>query len=587
MSIATGRSATPRLRIAVVMPRGGAMHLDRPNSMETVARTLAAHSRFRDATTFVCDAGADHPARDAVRTVPAGLPKASHIEAVAAVLRDLDPDIVEYHQQLESSAILARRLPGRIHVLHRHTRIRPPRNPLDRLRYQARLAAFDRLVFVSDTARAEFCADYPSFADRASTVCNPIDCDGWRASPHDRERLIMFSGRAMPEKGFEPFCLALAEVLDREPDWRGALLLGDWERHSAWAQPHLNGLARFGDRVEIRRSASLSEVRSVARRAAVAVTPSFVAEALGLAALEAHAAGAALVSSGRGGLREASGAHAVYVDPPEAPGLVAAISALIADPQTRVSMASAGQQWVEETHSPAVRAAQLDDLRVALHAAHSAESDEGRPAHPTSPLRQLLDRLTGAKKRRERALRIRQLPDRRLLIDDYIPALAAAGGRILWIGCRAYNAEDYPALEAFGAEVWTSDIDPGAARWGRAGRHRTGDVCRIDEVFPDLRFETVICNGVLGYGVDLPDQQGAALHAMAAILRPGGRLLLGWNTDKISDPVAGGLTASLFRPEGLAGHPPRVCFESVTHTYDSLVRERASQSRAGLNASTG
>ena len=39
-----------------------------------------------------------------------------------------------------------------------------------------------------------------------------------------------------------------------------------------------------------------------------------------------------------------------------------------------------------------------------------------------------------------------------------------------------------------------------------------------------------------------PDQQQRALKALAAILRPGGRLLLGWNTDKIADPVAAGLT---------------------------------------------
>ncbi len=357
------------MRIAIVMPRGSAMRRGQPNSMETVARTLLGHSRFRSETTFVCDAGDDHPADIPIVTVPARLQKARHARAVVTALRRIDPEIIEYHQQLETAALVAGMMPGRVHVLYRHTRIRPPRHWLDRLRYGFRLAAFDCLIFVSEAARAEFCTDYPAFADKAATVCNPIDIDVWRRAPENREPLIMFCGRAMAEKGFEPFCLALARILDLEPDWRGALLLGDWDEHRRWAEPHLLALGRFGDRVSIHRSASPATVINVTRRAAIAVTPSLVAEALGLTALEAHAAGAALISSGRGGLREASGEHAVYVDPPDAPGLVAAMSALIADPGRRISLARNGQAWVEATHSPVIRTAQLDALRTALDTA--------------------------------------------------------------------------------------------------------------------------------------------------------------------------------------------------------------------------
>ena len=183
-------------------------------------------------------------------------------------------------------------------------------------------------------------------------------------------------------------------------------------------------------------------------------------------------------------------------------------------------------------------------------------------------LSRLFRRLAG----RDRIDDIRALPDRRVLIETYIPALARIGGRVLWIGCRAYTRQDYPALARHGAEVWTTDIDPDAARWGVAGRHRTGDVCEIDAVFGDLTFDAVVCNGVLGYGVDSPDQQQRALKALAAILRPSGRLLLGWNTDKIADPVAAGLTAADFAPAPLGDRPTRVGFDAVTHVYDSLIR---------------
>lgn len=365
------------MRIAVVMPRGSKMSRSKPNSMETVATALLAPSRLKAQTHVVCDAGAADPILPDLVTAPQGLGRSRRAQAVVRLLKGLDPDHVEYHQQLESSAALARRLPGRVHVLYRHTRIKPPRGLVDRLRYGARLAVFDRLIFVSEAARAEFAADYPRFSDRASAICNPIDVEGWTADPADRDNLIVFSGRAMAEKGLEPLCQALEVVLDRFPDWKAALMLGDWDQHAAWAGPRLKPLERFGDRVTIRRSASLDEVKAFTRRAAIAVTPSFVAEALGLSALEAHAAGAALISSGRGGLREASGPHAVYVEDPQAPALTEALVALIQDPDRRRRLARDGQAHVIENHSPATRAAQLDALRETLAASRTKPAREG------------------------------------------------------------------------------------------------------------------------------------------------------------------------------------------------------------------
>lgn len=159
-----------------------------------------------------------------------------------------------------------------------------------------------------------------------------------------------------------------------------------------------------------------------------------------------------------------------------------------------------------------------------------------------------------------------------MLADVYIPAFAEEGGSILWVGCRAYTAGDYERLEAGGGETWTTDIDPGAERWGRAGRHRTGDVCAAHAVFADRMFDAIVCNGVLGFGVDAPEQQRQALDALSRILRPGGRLLLGWNVDKIADPVAAGFTEPWFSPDAFAGQPSRVTFAETTHVYDSLVR---------------
>lgn len=171
-----------------------------------------------------------------------------------------------------------------------------------------------------------------------------------------------------------------------------------------------------------------------------------------------------------------------------------------------------------------------------------------------------------------RAAQISRSPDRPILVERYLPAFAAAGGRILWVGCRPYTA-DYPErLERQGAEVWTTDIDARSAAWGRAGRHRTGDLRDVARLFGDLQFDAILCNGVLGWGVDRPGDQAAALTAMAQILKPGGRLLLGWNIDRTPDPLAAGHAARHFEPAPLGDLPARWPVAGVTHVYDLFVR---------------
>jgi SAM-dependent methyltransferase len=171
-----------------------------------------------------------------------------------------------------------------------------------------------------------------------------------------------------------------------------------------------------------------------------------------------------------------------------------------------------------------------------------------------------------------RVAKIVRSPDRIVLVDAYLPAFARAGGRILWVGCQAYTA-DYPArLEAGGGEVWTLEFDPAAAVWGREGRHRTGDLKAVETIFADKTFDAILCNGVLGFGVDTPADQRLALSAMANILNPGGRLLLGWNTDRILDPVSEGIVAHPFIPTTLEGLPQRMTFPTVTHVFDLFER---------------
>lgn len=350
------------MRTAIVLPSGSQFSSSRPNSMETVIRTLRRAGADDDLRIF-CDDGAEDHEMGGLMLLPPGR---ARTPTLIAALEDFDPDIIEYHQQVKQAVSIARRLPRAAHALYRHNAVKAPRHTIDRWRYGRRYGLMDGMIFVSEAERARFAATFPNLADRAWTVPNPIEAAEWHAPPENREALIAFAGRAMPEKGVDVICAALPAILDRHADWKAVLMLNDWEQHRRWAEPHVAPLRRYGDRVRLLYSAPLGEVRSWMKRAAIALVPSTWAEPFGLAAIEAHAAGAALVSSGRGGLREASGPHAVYLNRVTPAALAAAADRLITRPAERLSLAKAAQAYVGRQHAPGPRAAQLDAARMAI-----------------------------------------------------------------------------------------------------------------------------------------------------------------------------------------------------------------------------
>ena len=354
------------MKIAIVLPAISLFSAERPNSMETVIRTLAPAAGSDETIRVFCDAGAEDHGDVDVQTIPRGRRR---MAAMMAALKAWNPDIIEFHQHVKSASDIARRFPGKTRLLYRHNDVKTPRSWIGRWRYAHRHQPFDGFVFVSDASRQTFVRDYPSLSDRAFTIRNPIDANHWQGTDGPRENQIVFAGRAIPEKGLDLLCDALPDVLNAHPNWRAKLFLGDWGKHADWAGPYVERMLARTDQVDIHRDATLAQVKACMRTASIAVVPSVWAEPLGLSALEAHAAGVALVSSGRGGLREASGPHALYVDPLTAGGIARAIDSLIRDKVRRQAMAEAGRAFVQTVHAPAARAAELAALRQRLRAA--------------------------------------------------------------------------------------------------------------------------------------------------------------------------------------------------------------------------
>ncbi len=118
--------------------------------------------------------------------------------------------------------------------------------------------------------------------------------------------------------------------------------------------------------------------------------------------------------------------------------------------------------------------------------------------------------------------------DRRILVQVILPEYArqADTARVLFVGCASYT-QRYGEIFG-GREYWT--IDP-VARRRRYGseRHIVDQLQNLGSHVQPGYFDLVVCNGVLGWGLNALDDANTALAACHTHLRAGGDLLLGWN----------------------------------------------------------
>ena len=131
--------------------------------------------------------------------------------------------------------------------------------------------------------------------------------------------------------------------------------------------------------------------------------------------------------------------------------------------------------------------------------------------------------------------------DRQYLEAELLPALARRPDvcRVLFVGCARYTRHYEEIFEH--AEYWTIDSVRRRRRWG-ARRHIADRLERLNRHVPTAFFDLIVCNGVLGWGLDRRSDAEAAFAACDAALRPGGELIVGWNDIRPRNAV---------RPDGL------------------------------------
>ena len=263
--------------------------------------------------------------------------------SVARMLRRMRPALIEVHNRPEIALALSARFrdtPVTVLLNNDPQAMRGARRPGERA---AMLRRLDRVLVASDWLRARLLDGIDAPRHPPFVLHNCIDLSSLRP-PAPREKLILFAGRLVPEKGADTFVAACAAALPTLPGLAGR---DDRRRPLPRRQPGyrlhpLLARGRAAGGVALLGYRDHPEVLAAMARAAIVVVPSRWQEPFGLTALEALACGATLICSRRGGLPEIGGEVAVYADPDDPLALAEAVRSLASDPVRRQVMEQSG-----------------------------------------------------------------------------------------------------------------------------------------------------------------------------------------------------------------------------------------------------
>jgi glycosyltransferase involved in cell wall biosynthesis len=335
------------------MPRNMRFGPLNATSIDLCVHDLVAASRYRNSTTILCCE--NEPLYNAFEietySKATDAKKRKKLAFALEQVRTRTPDLIVVQQHLPTAATLAKYTNIPV-ILHKHNFIRPILGTSfrERLRRLWRLRQFRCLagtIFVSEACKQAFQRDWPEVQAPVSVVYNGLPFEEWPANSKRSNEIICVS-RAAPEKGVRETAQAIAAVLKDEKDWRARFILSEPERFPDYHSSILALLQPISERVEIEYELPFESVKRRYQEGSIAIIASIWDEPFGRSALEAHAAGCAVITSGTGGLSEISAEHAVILPRGfNVDDIVNDLRLLIRDPKKREALALAGRSYCE------------------------------------------------------------------------------------------------------------------------------------------------------------------------------------------------------------------------------------------------
>jgi glycosyltransferase involved in cell wall biosynthesis len=288
-------------------------------------------------------------------------------EALGRRLRHRERVLVEVYNRPNMFAHLAGRteLPLTLRLSNDPRTMRGARTPSERVRLLARAEV---ILCVSDYVRERFLDDLPAGTDAGKLLVLRNAIPRTLAAPPDKERLILFVGRIIEQKGVADLVAALEEVLPRHPHWRAEIIGSSRTRRRGEMSALEAGLrercARLKGAVQWPGWLPNDQVMDHYRRAAIVALPSLWPEPLARTAVEALANGCAVLAYPSGGLPEVLQGRGLLIEPATPAAFTCALERLMTDDALRTRLQD--QAWRDYPFAIEPLAEKIDDLRAAI-----------------------------------------------------------------------------------------------------------------------------------------------------------------------------------------------------------------------------
>lgn len=362
-------------RIAIILPPKEQYSRHQKGAVALCMADFTRHSRYRDNTTFLGHTEADFGELNhhRVQNWQRWYWRDSRAYANACAKWILHHNIT--HVEVQNRPIifqyLARLLPAHIALtLHLHNDVQEMRWFGTTHARQWLLKRAATVYCVSEYIRQRLLDGVKKHHDKAVVVHNGIDTGHFL--PQEKNRTILYVGRIIREKGALPLARALTKIAPRLPDWNFVFCGADrWNVVSDYERATHSLLGQLGMQCHYTGYLDHAEVMQQFAQAEIALIPSVWQEPFGRTALEAMCAGAAVVTSGSGGLQEIV-SDAGLIVPLSADmdafsdALAAAILALAQDDVQRAAIQHLGRDRAIHAFDIQKQSRLLDDWRDRL-----------------------------------------------------------------------------------------------------------------------------------------------------------------------------------------------------------------------------
>lgn len=341
------------MKLIQALPRRMRFDARAASSVELCVADWVSGSRYRHETTVFAERG-ENPLLDVdiYRLMP--VPRLSSVHLAWMINRQVNRrgfELIVTQQHVATAGRIVLLNPRTPVILQTHNFVDPPVTgpDADRLN-RATVNALQKLAgitLISEATRKRFEEEWPQVSIPRVVISNGFDFSAWRPETGKKKRIVVV-GRARDDKGLLEAAQGIKTFLASAPDWQASFIISKIDEDRPYYEAVRQALTPVSGHCDLLLDIAFPRVKEITESAAISLVPSKWAEPFGRTALEGHAAGAALISSGTGGLREISGDAALYLPEVSGTAIAEALRRLASDPALRERIAAEGAARVRE-----------------------------------------------------------------------------------------------------------------------------------------------------------------------------------------------------------------------------------------------